>query len=180
MTRAQLEHVIRAACAVADDSEVIVVGSQAILGQFPLAPEDLLQSLEADLYPKNHPERADLIDGALGELSMFHSTFGYYADGVSESTATLPTGWRERLVPICNDNTLGRTGWCLEVHDLLVSKYVAGRDKDLRFTATAAHRGLANRATLLGRLAITDVIDSVRKRVRDDIERDFHTTAAQS
>lgn len=33
MTRDQLEHAIRAACAVANDTELIVFGSQAILGR---------------------------------------------------------------------------------------------------------------------------------------------------
>ena len=41
-----------------------------------------------------------LIDGSIGEASMFHDTFGYYAQGVVESTAQLPAGWQERLVPI--------------------------------------------------------------------------------
>lgn len=173
MNRAQLEHVIRAACAVADDDELIVIGSQAILAQYPSAPEELTLSLEADVYPKNHPERSDLIDGALGELSMFHETFGYYADGVSEHTATLPAGWTERLVPIRNANTLGKTGWCLELHDLLIGKYVAGRDKDRRYSAAAARHGLSNRATLMERLALTDLDDGLREHVRSAIARDF-------
>ena len=44
---------------------------------------------------------------------MFHDTFGYYAQGVVESTAQLPAGWQERLVPILFsygsfDHTTGR------------------------------------------------------------------------
>jgi hypothetical protein len=170
--RDQLEHIIRAACAIADDDAVVVIGSQAILAQYPDAPAELTQSLEADVYPEHHPERAELIDGALGELSMFHGTFGYYADGVSERTATLPSGWKERLIPVRNQNTLGKTGWCLEVHDLLISKYIAGRDKDLRFAAAAARHGLANRNTLLERLAGTDVDEVARDRVRLLVDRD--------
>lgn len=172
MKRDQLEHIIRAACAIVDDDEVVVIGSQAILAQYPDAPAELTQSLEADVYPKHHPERAELIDGALGELSMFHGTFGYYADGVSERTATLPSGWKERLIPVRNQNTLGKTGWCLEVHDLLISKYIAGRDKDLRFAAAAARHGLADRSTLLERLAGTDVDAVARDRVRLLVDRD--------
>jgi hypothetical protein len=38
VTRAQLEHLLRAAAAIADDDEIVVIGSQAILGQFPEAP----------------------------------------------------------------------------------------------------------------------------------------------
>jgi hypothetical protein len=110
MTRSELEHLIRAAGAIAGDSEIVVVGSQSILGQFPDAPRALLMSSEADLYPLHHPERADLIDGSIGEGSNFHETFGYYAQGVGEETATLPEGWQSRLVRISNANTAGTTG----------------------------------------------------------------------
>ena len=98
MTREQLEHIIRAAASIADDDELIIVGSQAVLGQYPNAPAELLVSIEADVYPKHHPDRADLIDGAIGEGSDFHETFGYYAQGVGPTTAVLPTGWDLRLV----------------------------------------------------------------------------------
>lgn len=43
MTRSELEHAIRAACDVADETELWVFGSQAILGQFPDAPAARLQ-----------------------------------------------------------------------------------------------------------------------------------------
>jgi hypothetical protein len=141
MTRTQLEHLIRAAAVIADDDELVIIGSQAILGQYPDAPDVLLVSVEADLYPRNHPERAELIDGTIGELSPFHDTFGYYAQGVGETTAVLSAGWQERLVAIRNDNTRQATGWCLEAHDLVLSKYVPRRDKDVRFVRDAiAHR----------------------------------------
>jgi hypothetical protein len=106
----------------------VVIGSQAILGQFPDAPASMRISVEADLFPLNHPERAELIDGSIGELSPFHETFGYYAQGVAEETARLPEGWKDRFVVIQNDNTRGVKGLCLEVHDLLISKAIAGRD----------------------------------------------------
>lgn len=105
MNRDQLEHLIRAAAVIAADSEIVVFGSQAILGQFPDAPESMRVSVEADLFPLHHPERADVIDGSIGELSPFHETFGYYAHGVAEETARLPVAWRERLVVVENANT---------------------------------------------------------------------------
>ena len=70
--------------------------------------------------------------------SPFHETFGYYAQGVGEKTAVLPSGWKGRLVPVRGEGTRGATGWCLEVHDLVVAKLVAGREKDLDFAAAAA------------------------------------------
>ncbi len=69
MTRDQLEHLIRAAAVIADDDTIVVIGSQAVLGQFPDAPEPMRVSEEAVLFPLHHPERADLIEGAdPGEL----------------------------------------------------------------------------------------------------------------
>ena len=173
MTRSELEHVIRAAGAIADDREIVVIGSQSVLGQFPHAPAALLASMEANVYPRNRPERADLIDGAIGEGSHFHEHFGYYAQGVGETTATLPRGWRDRLVRVKNANTGGSTGLCLEVHDLAVSKYAAGREKDLAFTATLARQGMTSRETLRARTAQTKLAPTLRKLVEGRIGRDF-------
>jgi len=173
MNRAQLEHILRAAAQIADDEEIIVVGSQAILGQFPNAPTALLASNEADVFPKNKPELADLIDGTIGELSPFHETFGYYAHGIDPATPTLPDGWRDRLVPIRNANTRGATGWCLEVNDLVLSKLIAGRDKDLDFARDAASNGLASEAILRERLATMSLHEKVRSAVTGRIGRIF-------
>jgi hypothetical protein len=173
MTRAELEHLVRAAADIASDDELVVIGSQAILGQFPDAPASLRVSVEADLFPKNHPERADLIDGSIGEGSPFHAAYGYYAQGVGETTAVLPDGWRERLTPIRNENTRGATAWCLEVHDLLVSKAVAGREKDRYFVREAIAHGLADEGTLLARLATTDIAAARREELRDLLRAEF-------
>ncbi|MCB1056130.1 MAG: hypothetical protein KDD11_11575 [Acidobacteria bacterium] len=173
MTREQLEHLVRAAANIADDPELIVVGSQAVLGQFPNAPAALLTSNEADLFPKNRPERADLIDGTLGELSPFHETFGYYAHGVGEATAVLPQGWRERLIPVTNANTRGATAWCLEIHDLVISKLVAGREKDLGFAREALTHGLIDTATLELRLAATALDAGLRPVVEMRLSQIF-------
>jgi hypothetical protein len=132
-----------------------VIGSQSVLGQFPDAPVSLLASMEADRYPVNRPELADLVDGSIGEGSFFHEQYGYYAQGVSETTATLPAGWKKRLVRICNANTGGVEGMCLEVHDLAISKYAAGREKDLAFTRELARHGMTRRDTLLERVSTT-------------------------
>lgn len=173
MTRDQLEHIVRAACTIAADTELIIVGSQAVLAQFPDAPTELLVSMEADVYPRNHPERAELIEGSIGELSMFHETFGYYADGVDETTATLPEDWEKRLVPIYGPGTAGNTGMALEIHDLLISKYVAGREKDRRFNRIALAHDLADPKTLKKRLHVTPVGEELRARIATQIDADI-------
>jgi hypothetical protein len=165
MTRAELEHVIRAASDLTADDDIIVVGSQSILGQFPDAPPELRVSVEADVFPRHYPERADVIDGSIGEGSPFHATFGYYAQGVDASTSVLPVGWEERLIPVRNANTRGSTGWCLEVHDLLVAKAVAGREKDRAFVRDVVRHGLVDESTVRARLAATVLAPEVRQRV---------------
>lgn len=173
MKRSELEHLIRAAGSIANDSQIVVIGSQSILGQFPDAPASLLVSAEADIFPLHHPELSDLIDGSIGEGSPFHVLYGYYAQGVDESTATLPRGWRERLVKINNSNTLGITGLCLEVHDLAISKYVAGREKDREFTQELVEKKMVRRNILMDRECDTDLAPEVRKLVQSRVARDF-------
>jgi hypothetical protein len=171
MNRAALEHLLRAASAIADERDFVVIDSQAILGQFPSAPDDLLTSIEADIYPRAAPDKSDLIEGAIGELSTFHQTFGYYAHGVDETSATLPAGWGERLVPLANDNTGGATGWCLEVHDLAVSKLVAGRDKDLDFVRVLLREAMVDPAMLERRLTAVSIADAVKSLAASRLSR---------
>lgn len=144
MRRADLEHIIRAAGSIADAQQLVIIGSQAILGRFPDAPAELTVSAEADIYPLDAPERADLIDGSIGEKSPFHETFGYYAHGVSPETAVLPGNWRGRLVPVQNENTRGIVGHCLSPVDLAISKLAAGREKDLCFVTGLLRHGLVS------------------------------------
>jgi hypothetical protein len=153
MNRAALEHILRAAAAIANERDFIVIGSQAILGQYPTAPESLLMSIEADVYPRYAPERSDVVDGAIGELSDFHQTFGYYAHGVDQTTAILPEGWMDRLIRVENENTGGAIGWCLEAHDLAAAKLAAGRDQDREFVRVLLKERLVSADTLAERVA---------------------------
>ena len=162
MQRPQLEHIIRAAAGITGAKEFVIIGSQAVLGQFPNSPDELLVSIEADLFSPRSPADADLIDGSIGEGSPFHQTFGYYAHGVAEETAVLPADWKKRLVPIHNENTGGGTGLCLEIHDLAVSKLIAGREKDLSFVRVLLHHRLAKAELYQARLATTPVLPERR------------------
>lgn len=141
MTRDELEHIIRASADVTDQYEFIIVGSQSILGPVPNPPEVFTMSAEADIYPMQAPELADRIDGAIGEGSQFHQTYGYYAQGVGPETALLPHGWIDRVHRVQTAATNHRVGYCLDLPDLFLSKAAAGRDKDREFCiAMLAHR----------------------------------------
>ena len=146
MTRPQLEHVLRAAGAISGVNDIIVIGSQAILAVAGELPDELLVSLEADLYPRDNPALADLIDGTIGELSPFHETFGYYAHGVGPETAVLPADWNTRLLTLSNSNTNGVCGWCLHPGDIAIAKLAAGRPKDMQYLRVLFRSGLVSKS----------------------------------
>lgn len=116
--------------------------------------------------PEPSDRKADQVDGAIGELSPFHETFGYYAQGVSISTAVLPDGWRDRLVVVETASTAPGRGHLLDPDDCVVSKLVAGREKDYAFAAALIQSGLVNAAVLAERIETVDVVPAVRQRLR--------------
>lgn len=146
---------VAAAANVTKQDEFVVIGSQAILGSSDELPEALLYSLEADIYPLEAPEGADDIDGALGDGSPFHEAHGYYAHGVGPETAKAPKGWQERLVKrevpprVGDKRETTIIAWCLEPHDIVLSKCVAGRQRDWDFASAALEAGIVELDTLL-------------------------------
>jgi hypothetical protein len=172
--RAEFEHAVRAAAAVLDVGELLVIGSQALHGSVDDdLPEEALRSVEVDVAAFEDPEgrKADLVDGSIGEASMFHATFGYYAQGVQAATAVLPEGWRDRLVRFGAAGTNAVVAWCLEPHDLWISKMIAGRPKDLEFGRTLVDRGIVQPDELEDRLdRVPDVEAAVRDRINARID----------
>jgi hypothetical protein len=116
----------------------------------------------------------------IGQDSKFHDEFGYYADPVDEATATLPKGWRGRLVNLPPGDTDGVAGLCLDPHDLAIAKYVACREKDVIFTRELASRGIVSNDRLLALLGQTQVSEEVRERIRKHIARDFSARSASA
>lgn len=165
MRREQLEHAIRTACQIIGQPEVIVVGSQAILGTYDESqlPPAATRSIEVDVLPiadtnEATARLADLIEGIAGELSPFEELHGFNIDGVDLDTAVLPDGWRDRLVKVQNANTAAPTGepqftgLCLDKEDLCVAKLIALREKDRNFVAALLHADLVDGDLIASRL----------------------------
>jgi hypothetical protein len=165
----QFEHVVAAAAAVTDQDELVVIGSQAILGSVDNPPESMLASLEADMYPLHDPASSDLIDGALGDGSQFHLAFGYYAHGVGPETAKAPSGWQDRLirrqVPPRVASTRTAVAWCLEPHDLVLSKCVRGDERDWAYAEEALRAKIVQPDVLLARVADLPVDEDLRDHI---------------
>ena len=153
MQRSQLEHLIRAAGEITNQYEFVVIGSQSIVGALDRPPPECMVSMEADIYPLQAPELAELIDGSIGELSLFHEQFGYYAQGVSPTTARLPLGWKERLIRLQSAETNYRVAYCLDPVDLFVSKACAAREKDADFNRALLDSGVIKLGDAVARAA---------------------------
>lgn len=154
------------AAQIVGEEQFVIVGSQAILGTYPDAPEELLRSQEADMYPRHAPEKAIDIDCALGDGSPFHQANGYYAHGVGPETAKVPAGWEDRLVvvevPQRYRTAINAVALCLDPHDLVLSKLAANRERDWEFAAAA----LVTAGTLLERVEHLPVGDELLHVVR--------------
>jgi hypothetical protein len=150
MKRSELQTALRAAGRVACQSEFILIGSQAIHAHCRRPPAEVLLSQECDLYPRTHPQVANLLDAELGRNSAFARRHGFYVDIVTPDLASLPEGWEQRLKPF----HAGRiTAFCLELHDLLASKLAAGRLKDLELVGAVLKLRLGKTSILRRRIA---------------------------
>lgn len=174
MRRAQFEHVIAAAAEISGEREIVVIGSQAILGTVHEPPASMLFSMEVDVYPLNDPDKAIEIEGSLGDGSPFQGTYGYYAHAVGPETAVAPAGWEERLVrveiPARVKQANGAVALCLDAHDLVLAKCVAGRERDWEFARDALAAGLVRSDELLIRIEDLPISAADRMHVREMLE----------
>lgn len=164
----------RAAADAAGVRRVLIVGSQAVLGSFSEdeLPAEALRSIEVDVVVLDDPDgRAHhTVEGAIGYMSQFHTTFGYYAEGVERGTARMPEGWEGRVVTRRAELAGGDqvTVHFPEVHDLCVSKLVAGRIKDREYVESLIEAGVVDPRTLLLRAQrLSEPHDEVIARVVD-------------
>ena len=161
MNREELEHVLRAAGEVVKAPHFIVIGSQSVLGSFSedRLPYEATRSIEVDIVVAGDPDetKIGLIDRNIGQDSEFHRMNGMYAEGVTLSTAVLPEGWRKRLVRFQPPTLYPVQALCLEPHDCVASKMVAGRSKNYDFANAMLARGLVSPGTLGKRIDLLPI-----------------------
>jgi hypothetical protein len=146
-TLADLERTVRAIATEFQTDTVFVIGSQAILADWPDAPPALTASPEIDAFPENAriwevsekskhpdmaPEASEHINALFGEGSQFHRTHGFFIDGVDDTTAKLPADWRRRAIIRNVEMPNGRTVRAIvpSPEDIVVSKLARLDEKD--------------------------------------------------
>lgn len=167
MTREQLALLLMTAARIADDDRILVLGSQAVLASWPDEdlPDAATRSVEADLawFYEDGTKWND-VDWQIGEMSAFEVAHGFYAQGVEVSTAVLPAGWEGRLVRFPDPSGTTSNALCLDPHDLVVAKLVAGREKDREFAAALLNAGLVRVTVLSERANALPDSEGVRRR----------------
>jgi hypothetical protein len=126
MTLTALQHLLRAAQALAEDRTFLVFGSAALLVR--------------------HPDLG--LDEALGENRAYFRRHGYHADVLRDSIlSTLPRGWRERLLSIPTTAALA-----LDECDVAAVKLWVGPAKDLALVRFLVQSGTIDPGTLRRRI----------------------------
>ena len=118
------------------------------------------------MQPKNRPDKADLVDGALGEMSQFHKTHDFYIHGLLIDSSAFPQGWQHRAIPVVDEiSTRGKVGWCVEIHDLAASKLAAYREKDRDFVRVLLTEGMIHVKTLIERIQLLRIDEQMREHL---------------
>lgn len=153
MTLEALQHLLRSARALAEDRELVVLGSSSLLIPFPELGEDpsfLAATYDADLLPVPFDElTGTMLEEALGEERAYYQRHGYHADILRDSIrSTLPDGWKERLLPVpaC---PYARS---LAPSDLAATKLWVGRPKDLSLIQKLAETQRLDGSTVAERI----------------------------
>ncbi len=129
----------------------IIVGSQAVFAVTDYPPEIARLSVECDfLMIGERFKFRDEVTKNLGIFSQYRLQSGVHADGLGRATVVLPKNWESRLVEL-KDESGATIALCAEIHDVAVSKFIAGREKDFEFLRVAFQADYLQIETFTGR-----------------------------
>lgn len=153
-----VQPLIRSAQALAEDRIILVLGSASLHASFPDLgnPEGPLAStFAADISPEPFDElTAIMLDEALGENRAYYRIHGDHADILRDSILeTLPTGWRDRLIPVPETHAT----FALEPHDLAAVKLPVGRPKDHALLRNLHSEALLHPGTIRERMSFLKI-----------------------
>jgi hypothetical protein len=130
----RIEHILRAAAEITKQKRFILIGSTTIIVRRKHIPANMMMTPEVDIYAPDADdidEISDLIEGSIGQGSLFHQQYGYYGDGVSPNTAALPSDWRDRSMEYRCQTSPDIIAIVPDENDIALAKAVAYREKDV-------------------------------------------------
>jgi len=167
-----IHHVLTEAKKITNHTDFVIIGSLTALGINVSPPDEMVRSIDVDLYPKDDPSRAGEIAALIGQGSAFEDEYGYYVDAASPDLPTLPDGWEDRFVIHDFGNV---RALFLELNDAAISKYARGEIRDRIWIKEGLKAGLLSMPTIEYRLRDTAFLDdfeekAVKQRVLEDKE----------
>lgn len=168
----------QAATKTSNNVHVFIMGSQSIWGNLEAPNKELLNSCDLDCLPDY-----DLMNESgitFNELDS-HITFcagegtekvdelynGKFLDLITDKTVCAPTCWRERVkektYELNNGTTI--TASFLDKHDLILSKMVAGRGKDLDYVKTLFNDNSVSVKEIKRTLNSTEMEEPIIRRI---------------
>jgi hypothetical protein len=138
----------------------IIVGSQAIFAITDFPPEIVRKSVECDyLLQTNLAKLRSALTEKLGIFSNYQQEKGFFADILGLATVVLPKDWEKRLVELkTEDGQL--LAFCVEIHDVAVSKLMAGREKDFEFLQIAFKSDYLEISTFIERTELIEKLEN--------------------
>lgn len=156
-----IHHVLTEAKKITSHTDYVIIGSLTALGLNVAPPDEMVRSIDVDLYPKDDPDRAGEIAAIIGQGSAFEDEFGYYVDAVSPDLPTLPYNWQERFVIHDFGNV---KALFLELNDAAISKYARGEIRDRIWIQEGLKAGLLSMPTIEYRLRATSFLDDFEEK----------------
>ncbi len=127
-------------------------------------------SVEADLAFRDDPDaaKADRVDGAIGAVTVPRDA-RVLRPGCRVLDRRPSPGCQDRLELLERKDSYPGYARCLEPHDLVVAKLVAGREKDLSFATALIAHDLVDPAILRDPAATVDRPGAVIAAVLDRV-----------
>lgn len=170
MNLSHIHHVLTEAKKITNHTDYVIIGSLTALGLKVDPPDEMVRSIDVDMYPKDDPGRAGEIAALIGQGSPFEDEHGYYVDAASPDLPTLPDGWEDRFVI----HDFGDVkALFLELNDAAISKYARGEIRDRIWIQEGLKMKLLSMPTIEYRLRQTAFLDeleetSVKQRIAED------------
>jgi hypothetical protein len=159
MNVGRIDHLLRAAANVTGQNNFVLVGSASVIVRRKLRrksiPADMTITQEIDIYAPfadDIESMSQMIDTNIGQGSRFHDEFGYYGDGVSPTTAKMPTDWQARAIEYRGAGSPSVVAVVPEENDVALAKLAAWRDKDQDWLARGVNYGILSLKTMSSRL----------------------------
>ena len=170
MNLGHIHHVLTEAKKITNHTDYVIIGSLTALGLDVLPPDEMVRSIDVDMYPKDDPARAGEIAAIIGQGSAFEDEYGYYVDAARPDLPTLPDDWENRFV--VHDFGDVRALF-LELNDAAISKYARGEIRDRIWIQEGLKAKLLSMPIIEYRLRQTAFLDeleeaSVKQRIAED------------